>query len=73
MTAHHAQIDELSSEQRIAPLVVNHHKASRIPFNLPAWILNPFSVRLFNKYHYQHQAHKNDRYLQNYVPYLSTR
>lgn len=70
MTAHHALIDELPSEQRIAPLQMNHHKTSKIPCNLPSWVLNSFSVKLFNKYHYYTQAQKKESYLQNYAPYF---
>ncbi len=70
MTAHHALIDELPSEQRIAPLKMNYHNASRMPFNLPSWALNSFTVKLFNKYHYYYHAQKNNRYLQDYVPYF---
>lgn len=70
MTAHHAQIDELSSEHRIAPFKMNPYKNKRLPFDLPTWLLNSTSVRLFNKYYYQQHSQQTNPYVQDYVSYF---
>ncbi len=70
MTAHHAHINELSSEQRIAPFKLNPNKTKRLPFDLPHWVLNSSSVRLFNKHYYHHHAQLTTPYIQDYVSYF---
>lgn len=70
MTAHHAKIDELPAEQRLAPLSIPHHKIKKMPFDFPGWILNSTSVRLFNQFYYQRHAQRTEPYLQEYAAYF---
>ena len=70
MTAHHASLDELLEKQRAEPLAVTATRATRLPFNLPGWILNSHSIRIFNDYFYKRHAKKSEQFLQHYVPYF---
>jgi len=62
----HATTDELSDKQRKAPLKVPGKPKLTVPFNLPSFVLNTFTVKAFNWLYYG----KNfKRVINNVVPY----
>ncbi len=52
MYGEHAAVDELPAKRRREPLRVRPRAALNVPFDLPAWTLNPFSVKAFNNLYY---------------------
>ncbi|HUR11132.1 MAG TPA: hypothetical protein VM012_07170, partial [Flavitalea sp.] len=66
MVGEHALPGDLSESQRKHPLKMPRKPLLSLPFNLPPWILNTFTVKLFNTLFYA----KNIRRIQdNIVPY----
>ena len=66
MLGEHATMDELSEKQKSNPLPKPAKKQIPFPFNLPSWVLNPFTVKAFNFLYYG----KNfKRVIDNVVPY----
>lgn len=62
----HATTDELNDKQRKAPLKVPGKPKLTVPFNLPSFVLNTFTVKAFNWLYYG----KNfKRVINNVVPY----
>jgi decaprenylphospho-beta-D-ribofuranose 2-oxidase len=48
----HAVLNDLSDEQKAAPLQLPSNKKITFPFNLPSWVLNTFTVKAFNFLYY---------------------
>ncbi|NSL86454.1 FAD-binding oxidoreductase [Chitinophaga sp. Mgbs1] len=62
----HATPEELSSAQQAAPLTLPAKRKLSVPFNLPSFVLNTFTVKAFNWLYYG----KNfKREISNVVPY----
>lgn len=51
----HALLNQLNDKQKQDPLALPKKKAITFPFYLPSWVLNNFTVKLFNFFFY----HKN--------------
>jgi decaprenylphospho-beta-D-ribofuranose 2-oxidase len=49
----HAKLDDLTAVQKQQPLQLPKKKQITFPFNLPSWILNSFTVKVFNFLYYQ--------------------
>lgn len=61
MLANNAGLDDLSSSQRNNPLEVRASTpVLEVPFDLPNWVLNPFSVSIFNKSYYFMQRNRKE-------------
>ncbi|MEZ5753029.1 MAG: FAD-binding oxidoreductase [Paracoccaceae bacterium] len=52
MTGEHSTRAQLPLDKRARPLAVPRRKGPGVPFNFPAFALNPLSVRLFNMAYY---------------------
>jgi decaprenylphospho-beta-D-ribofuranose 2-oxidase len=62
----HARLNDLTEKQAKKPLAVAGKPKITFPFNLPSWVLNTFTVRIFNFLYYG----KNFRpEINNVVPY----
>jgi decaprenylphospho-beta-D-ribofuranose 2-oxidase len=48
MLGEHARLTELNENQKRNPLKLPKKKQINFPFNLPSWVLNEFTVRIFN-------------------------
>lgn len=66
MSGDHAQRDELSGAQRLAPLRSATHPTRNMPFDMPAWLLNPVTIRAFNELYYRNEGGKNTPFLVDY-------
>jgi len=55
MLGEHATASQLNEKQKQNPLALPKKKAITFPFYLPSWVLNNFTVKLFNFFYY----HKN--------------
>ena len=62
----HATPEELSEKQKNNPLPKPSNKQIPFPFNLPSWVLNPFTVKAFNFLYYGKNFKK---VIDNVVPY----
>lgn len=62
----HAKEDELSAKQRKKKLEVHGGMKITFPFNLPSWVLNTFTVKVFNFLYYGKNLKKE---INNVVPY----
>ncbi len=65
MTAHHAESDEVSP----------HYKRKRgasqnIPVDLPGWLLNKHSIKLFNHYYFKKQSQKKQIFATDYQQFF---
>jgi decaprenylphospho-beta-D-ribofuranose 2-oxidase len=67
MFAHHAGTSDVPST---TPLASKHKRSRSLPFNLPAWLLNPLSISLFNKLYYWKEARKKRPFLSDYDSYF---
>lgn len=62
MLGEHATADELPAARRGAPLAAAARRQLSVPLDAPGWLLNGFSVRLFNRLYYRSgQAHRGER------------
>lgn len=66
MRGHHADLDELPADLRKAPLTLKPARSARIPIDMPPWLLNPFSIGLFNQLYYAVQAGKRTPFITDY-------
>jgi decaprenylphospho-beta-D-ribofuranose 2-oxidase len=48
----HARADELPPDRRDHPLMAPKERKKSVPFNLPGFVLSPFTVRMFNDHFY---------------------
>lgn len=62
----HAKLNELTDGQRRKPLVYAGKPKITFPFNLPSWILNTLTVKIFNFLYYGKNFKKE---INNVVPY----
>ena len=52
MLGEHAGLDELSAERRERPFEIPARRRLSVPFDLPSWLLNGPTVKLFNRLYY---------------------
>lgn len=62
----HATSAELPGKLKRNPLALPAKKQINFPFNLPSWVLNPFTVKLFNFLYYGKNLRRE---INNYVSY----
>ena len=67
MCGHHAAAEELPAGFTGA---VQSKRSRSIPFDFPAWALNPLSIGAFNALYYQREGGKREPFLSGYDPYF---
>ena len=67
MFGHHATTAEFTSAN---PLQSKAKRTRTLPFNFPSWVLNPFSISLFNKLYYYLGSRKKVPFLTDYDSYF---
>ncbi len=70
MLGEHAKLSELSEKQRQNPLALPSQKQVRLPFYLPSFILNKFTVRIFNQLFYSKNLKKVIDNVVSYEPFF---
>lgn len=70
MKGHHARRDELPDDWK-DPFFVPPLCSKSIPFNFPSFVLNRFTMAVFNERYYRHQGRKKDLLLLIMLPFLS--
>lgn len=69
MCGHHANAAELPEDYGAAfSRQVARNRA--IPFDVPAWVLNPFSIGAFNALYYRREGNKRQPFLSGYENYF---
>lgn len=66
----HATVEELKTEQRLNPLKLPSKTRFTFPFNLPAWVLNTFTVKVFNAIYYSKNTRKEQSSIVPYEPFF---
>jgi FAD/FMN-containing dehydrogenases len=66
----HATKEELSEKQRAAPLLLPEKLKLTIPFNLPSFVLNNFTVKAFNMLYYAKNYKKEMNGVIPYEPFF---
>lgn len=70
MRGEHAKTEQLSAKQRKELLKTPPQKNIRIPFNLPSFVLNTWSVKLFNLLYYYKQWTTNKKTITHFEPFF---
>ncbi|HCL82380.1 MAG TPA: FAD-linked oxidase [Chitinophagaceae bacterium] len=70
MLGEHAGVKELDPKRQNDPLQLPKKKQVNFPFNLPSWVLNPFSVRAFNFLFYSKNFKKEINNVIGYEPFF---
>ncbi|NOT18279.1 MAG: FAD-binding oxidoreductase [Sulfuriferula sp.] len=65
MTGHHADAADLPSVMRPAA-----KSTLSMPFDLPAFVLNPWTVKAFNQFYYSREGHKTQPFFAHYSDYF---
>jgi FAD/FMN-containing dehydrogenase len=67
MFGHHASSAEFSGSN---PLQTKPKRTRSLPFDFPSWVLNPLSIKLFNKLYYYKESRKTAPFLSDYDSYF---
>jgi len=70
MLGEHALIAELDEEKKKDPLKLPANKQIAFPFNLPSWVLNKFTVKVFNFLYYGKNFKKEINNIVSYEPFF---
>jgi decaprenylphospho-beta-D-ribofuranose 2-oxidase len=69
MCGHHAAVQELPAD--FGNVLASKPERSRsVPFDFPAWALNPMSIGAFNAIYYRREGSKHQPFLTSYDPYF---
>ena len=66
----HAKVDELPEKKKKDPLKLPSRKQITFPFNLPSWVLNSFTVKLFNFLYYGKNLKREINNIVSYEPFF---
>jgi decaprenylphospho-beta-D-ribofuranose 2-oxidase len=66
----HAKVDELPEKLKSDPLKLPAKKSIPFPINLPSWVLNSFTVKLFNFLYYGKNFKKEIDNIVSYEPFF---
>lgn len=66
----HAKVDELPGKYKSDPLKLPAKKSIPFPINLPSWVLNSFTVKLFNFLYYGKNFKKEINNVVSYEPFF---
>ncbi len=70
MLGEHANLEDLSSRQSKNPLATHGDPRLGMPFNLPSFVLNKFSVKAFNTLYYRKNVRPIQENVVHYDPYF---
>lgn len=70
MLGEHATLNALSPEQQKEPLKLPKNKQINFPLTLPSWVLNTFTVKLFNFLYYGKNFKKEINNIVSYEPFF---
>lgn len=66
MLGEHAGLNLLQGDVQTEPLQINGHGQRRIPFDVPAWLLNRVSIAAFNGLYYRVEGGKSRPFIVDY-------
>ena len=66
----HAPLNALSAERRANPLKLPSKTRITFPFNLPSWVLNTFTVKVFNALYYAKNLKREQDSIVPYEPFF---
>ncbi len=68
MSGHHASVDELPERARRAR--IKKHREHRLRFDFPGWLLNAFTVGVFNEMYYRRQGSRRAPFVCDYESFF---
>jgi FAD/FMN-containing dehydrogenase len=66
----HATVNELTPDRQLNPLKLPAKTRITFPFNLPPWVLNTFTVKVFNALYYAKNLKKEQNSIVPYEPFF---
>lgn len=66
----HALLNDLKPRQKTSPLQLPPKKQVPFPLNLPSWVLNSFTVKLFNALYYAKNMKREQDAVVSYEPFF---
>lgn len=66
MRGHHAELDELSAELMQQPYSLKPAAAIKVPIDMPASLMNPYSIGLFNTLYHRIEGSKREPFITDY-------
>ncbi|MBI5430029.1 MAG: FAD-binding oxidoreductase [Nitrosomonadales bacterium] len=69
MCGHHAALEELPAGSGNA-FSARPGRSRNVPFDFPAWVLNPLSIAAFNAFYFRHEGKKRQPFLTGYDAYF---
>ncbi len=66
----HTKLDELKDKRKNDPLALPKKKQLTFPFNLPSWVLNTITVKLFNFLYYNKNTRRELNNIVSYEPFF---
>ncbi|HKP31385.1 MAG TPA: FAD-binding oxidoreductase [Chitinophagaceae bacterium] len=66
----HAKVNDLDAGKKNDPLKLPKKKQITFPFNLPSWVLNTFTVKIFNALYYGKNLKKEINNVVSYEPFF---
>ena len=70
MLGEHAKLRDLSTQFKKNPLQIDEKKNKTVPFNMPSWLLNHFSISAFNSLYYWNGKRKPNEELVDWDTYF---
>ena len=70
MLGEHASIEDIDAEKSKEPLKLPVNKQIVFPFNMPSWVLNKFTVKVFNFLYYGKNFKKEIDNIVSYEPFF---
>jgi FAD/FMN-containing dehydrogenase len=70
MFGNHAELDDLETDKRKDPLLVARKRAITVPFDLPEFVLNRYSIGAFNQCFWSAHLEKDRERVLSYEPYF---
>jgi FAD/FMN-containing dehydrogenase len=66
----HAKFEDLDASKKSDPLTLPKKKQITFPFNLPSWVLNTLTVKIFNALYYGKNIKKETNNVVSYEPFF---
>ena len=70
MLGEHAKLSDLSALLKKNPLQIDKKRNKTVPFNMPSWLLNHFSINAFNSLYYWNGKRKTSEELVDWDSYF---
>lgn len=70
MNGAHAELSAAEGLKGADPLVIPKGSQFNLPINFPSWVLNPYTISMFNSLYFNFQSRKKEPFLTDYNSYF---